>query len=272
MLAASLSTTLLKAVVGRGSGPSWQARSRAERLRRSPRATRPAIAAAAGVTIVLTMMFVRRAQPAPSLCGARRSCVALLVGLDRVLPRACTTSPTSSPASLLGAFWVLARAGRLRPGAARPRPVEPLSHAGAPTSASWRWCSTRSRSRTSTRSARWSSAAPREPRAGRSRPGSRPRSRTRAARWPSAAAVAGAELVIVCGGDGTVRDGVRRARRHRHPRRRRPRRHRQPAGPQPRHPALPAGRARRRAATARTARSTWSGSPATASGTTSTSW
>jgi hypothetical protein len=69
------------------------------------------------------------------------------------------------------------------------------------------------------------------------------------------AAINGAGLVLVCGGDGTVRTvcaelagtGVSRG----------PSWHRQPAGPQPQHPALPPGRHRRRS-TARTGRSTWS--------------
>ena len=170
----------------------------------------------------------------------------------------------------VGAFWVLVGLRRLPPGAARQGPARRSAPRCRPPG-SWRWSSTRSRSRTSPPSGRWSSAAPRRP-AGRRRPGTPRPSRTRAARWPRTAAISGAELVHRLRRRRHRPHGVRRARRHRRLGRRRPGRHRQPAGPQPRHPALPAGRRRRGAQRPGPGHRPGQGLRRRASARTSTSW
>ena len=82
MLAASLSTALLKARRER-KRPVWQDPVTTLSSYSFPSGHATGIAAAAGVTIVLSMMFVRR-RNLRRLCGLAVGVRALLVGLDRV--------------------------------------------------------------------------------------------------------------------------------------------------------------------------------------------
>ena len=205
MIATPLATTALKWLVGRDR-PEWQEpvdllgqprvplRARVADRRRSP-----------GIVIVLVTMLVRRAI-VRRLASTAAVLVALVVAADRVLLGRHYRHRRGRRRAARRRRWCCSgwrSTARCR--AATPQSAEPLARtvpAGrtlavilnpikvedvGPVPRRW--------------SARW-----RRRRAGRSRCGTSRPSRTPAPAWPTTPRVAGADLVLVCGGDGTVRE------------------------------------------------------------------
>ena len=199
MVGAAATTSLLKAFFRRRR-PVWEEPVTALTSYSFPSGHASGIAAAAGVAIVLSLLLVRRRSLRRLLCAAALG-LALLVGLDRIFLGVHNVSDVVAGWAV-GAFWVLAASVVYSP-APRSRPQEEfvtpvprtrqlavvlnpikvedetvfrvmVEHAavdagwGAPT---------------------WYTTTVEDP--GRA--------------MAEAAAISGAELVLVCGGDGTVR-------------------------------------------------------------------
>jgi YegS/Rv2252/BmrU family lipid kinase len=199
MLAAALTTWGLKTVVAR-KRPHWQDPVTTLSSYSFPSGHATGIAAAAGVTIVLSMMFVRRRNLRRTLCVLAVA-IAVLVGLDRVFLGVHNASDVLAGFAV-GAFWVFVGLVVYHP-APRTKPVEDFA-TPVPTSRAlavvlnpikvedvdvFRAMVERSAAAAGWSKPSWYTTTVEDP--GRS--------------MAEAAAISGAELVIVCGGDGTVR-------------------------------------------------------------------
>ena len=268
MLGASLTTYFLKGVLQRRR-PVWPDPVTTLSSFSFPSGHATGIAAAAGVMIVLTLMLVRRR-------GQRRR-----AGRDRARRWRCWSGSTGSSSGVhnpsdvvagfaVGAFWVLAGERGLPPVPPAPPPGS-VQHPAADLQAARRGAQPDQGGGRRPPSGRWSSSA--RAAAGLGRAGVVHHDR----RGPGPLDGRGRR-------DLRRRDGAGvRRRRHRAHRLRRARRHRRlgrhrarpapatcwPATSASRCSCRPRSRSR---CTARTGRSTWSRSPATASATTSTSW
>ncbi|HYO38749.1 MAG TPA: diacylglycerol kinase family protein [Nocardioidaceae bacterium] len=199
MLAAALTTYVLKRVLERRR-PVWEDPVTTLASFSFPSGHATGIAAAAGVVIVLALMLVRRR-------GVRRLLyvvalgLALLVGLDRVLLGVHNPSDVLAGWAV-GAFWVCVGTLAYHP-APRPRAQEAFS-TPVPTSKQlavvlnpvkvedaevFRTMVEHSAAAAGWGKPTWYTTTVEDP--GRS--------------MAEAAAISGAELVLVCGGDGTVR-------------------------------------------------------------------
>jgi YegS/Rv2252/BmrU family lipid kinase len=199
MLAASLTTWALKAVVER-KRPVWQDPVTTLSSYSFPSGHATGIAAGAGVTIVLAMMFVRRRNLRRSLCVLAVA-VAVLVGLDRIFLGVHNASDVLAGFAV-GAFWVLVGLVVYHP-APRTKSLEEFT-TPLPTTRqlavvlnpikvedveAFRAMVERSAAAAGWARPSWYTTSVEDP--GRS--------------MAEAAAISGAEMVIVCGGDGTVR-------------------------------------------------------------------
>jgi YegS/Rv2252/BmrU family lipid kinase len=199
MTAASLSAYLLKGVLQR-KRPVWRDPVTTLTSFSFPSGHATGIAAAAGVVIVLTGLLVRRRALRRLLYVAAVG-VALLVGLDRIFLGVHNPSDVLA-GYCLGAFWVLFGLLVFDP-AARPKPREAFS-TPVPTSrtlavilnpikvddvAAFRAMVDAAAEGAGWNTPTWHTTTVEDP--GRS--------------MAEQAAVDGAELVLVCGGDGTVR-------------------------------------------------------------------
>ena len=199
MLGASLTTFALKGVVERHR-PVWPDPVTTLTSYSFPSGHATGIAAAAGVAIVLALMFVRRRQ-LRRLIIVGALAVALLVGLDRIFLGVHNTSDVIAGYAV-GAFWVLLGLVVYSP-MARPKPAEALV-TPVPTSKqlavvlnpakvedadAFRVMVERRADETGWGAPAWYTTSIEDP--GRS--------------MAESAAISGAEMVIVCGGDGTVR-------------------------------------------------------------------
>ena len=199
MLAASLTTYFLKGALQR-KRPVWPDPIRTLGSFSFPSGHATGIAAAAGVAIVLTLLLVRRRRLRRLLYAAAIG-LALLVGLDRIFLGVHNPSDVVAGFAV-GTFWVLVGLVVYHP-APRTRPQEAFS-TPVPTSrklaailnpdkvedeAAFRALVDRSAAEAGWSAPTWYTTTVED--TGRS--------------MAEDAAVAGAELVLVCGGDGTVR-------------------------------------------------------------------
>jgi YegS/Rv2252/BmrU family lipid kinase len=199
MLAAGLTTFLLKAVLHRHR-PVWPDPVTTLKSYSFPSGHATGIAAAAGVAIVLALMFVRRRQ-LRRLIIVGAVAVALLVGLDRIFLGVHNSSDVVAGYAV-GAFWVLVGLVVYSP-MARPKPTEAfvtpvptsrqlavvLNPAKVEDAFAFRAMVEQRAAETGWGAPAWHTTTIEDP--GRS--------------MAEAAAISGAEMVIVCGGDGTVR-------------------------------------------------------------------
>jgi len=199
MLGASLTTYYLKGVLERRR-PVWDEPVTTLSSYSFPSGHATGIAAAAGVAIVLAMALVRRSGPRRAII-ATAVALALLVGLDRVFLGVHNPSDVLAGFAV-GAFWVLA-VGAVYPPFPPTRPLDefqtplPTTHQLAvvlnPTKIEdpvvFRSMVERGAAAAGWAVAGWYTTTIEDP--GRS--------------MAEDAAIAGAELVLVCGGDGTVR-------------------------------------------------------------------
>jgi YegS/Rv2252/BmrU family lipid kinase len=199
MLAASLTTYFLKGVLQR-KRPVWPDPVTTLSSFSFPSGHATGIAAAAGVMVVLAFAFVRRG-------AARRALVllavglALLVGLDRIFLGVHNPSDVLAGFGV-GAFWVLVGVV-VYPPVPRPRPQEDfltpvpttkqlavvLNPIKVEDATAFRAMVERSAAEAGWARPTWYTTTVEDP--GRS--------------MAEDAAIAGAEMVLVCGGDGTVR-------------------------------------------------------------------
>jgi YegS/Rv2252/BmrU family lipid kinase len=199
MLAAGLTTYVLKAVVRRGR-PVWRDPVTTLSSFAFPSGHATGIAAAAGVLIVLATILVRRRQLRRTLYLIAVG-VALLVGLDRVFLGVHHVSDVLAGYAV-GGFWVLLGTVVYHP-APRTRQQEAFS-TPVPTTkqlavvlnpikvedaVTFRAMVDRSAAEAGWGQPTWYATTIEDP--GRS--------------MAEEAAIAGAEMVLVCGGDGTVR-------------------------------------------------------------------
>jgi YegS/Rv2252/BmrU family lipid kinase len=199
MLVTGLSTYLLKGLLQRGR-PVWPHPVTTQSSWSFPSGHAASIAAAVGVTIVLTLMFVRRRQLRRTITVLAVG-VGLLVGLDRVFLGVHNVSDVLAGYAL-GGFWVLVGLVVYSP-MARPKQLEAFTNP-VPTSrqlavvlnpvkvedaVAFRALVEQSAAVTGWGSPAWYTTTIEDP--GRS--------------MAESAAISGAEMVIVCGGDGTVR-------------------------------------------------------------------
>ena len=199
MLGASLTTYLLKGLLRRDR-PVWPDPVTTERAFSFPSGHATGIGAAAGVVIVLTLLLVRRRELRRLLYAGALG-VALLVGLDRVFLGVHHPSDVVAGWAV-GATWVLLGTVVYSP-APRPKAQEEFS-TPLPTTrklavvlnpikvedvAVFRSMVEHSAAAAGWGRPSWHTTTVDDP--GRS--------------MAEAAAISGAELVIVCGGDGTVR-------------------------------------------------------------------
>jgi YegS/Rv2252/BmrU family lipid kinase len=199
MLAASLTTYFMKGVLQR-KRPVWTDPVTTLTSFSFPSGHATGIAAAAGVVIVLAAVLVRRRAVRRLLCVLALG-LALLVGLDRVFLGVHNPSDVLAGYAV-GAFWVLVAVVVYHP-APRPRPQEAFP-TPVPTSkqlavvlnpikvedaGAFRAMVERSAAGAGWGRPTWYTTRVEDP--GRS--------------MAEDAAIAGAELVLVCGGDGTVR-------------------------------------------------------------------
>jgi YegS/Rv2252/BmrU family lipid kinase len=199
MLLASLTTWYLKGVLHRHR-PVWPDPVQTLTSYSFPSGHATGIAAAAGVVLVLSGLLVRRRGLRLTLCGVALA-VALLVGLDRIFLGVHNVSDVLAGYAV-GGFWVTAGAAayspapRQRPRAALPTPVPTtrqlavvLNPVKVADVDAFRAMVERSAERAGWQPPTWYETTVED--TGRS--------------MAEAAAIAGAELVLVCGGDGTVR-------------------------------------------------------------------
>jgi YegS/Rv2252/BmrU family lipid kinase len=199
MLLASLSTTLMKGVLRRRR-PVWDDPVTTLSSYSFPSGHASGIAAAAGVVIVLTMLLVRRRGPRRWLYGAALA-LALLVGLDRVFLGVHNPSDVVAGWAV-GAFWVFlgtvvyhpaprppAQAGFSTPLPTTKKLAVILNPVKVEEATAFRAMVERSASAAGWSAPTWYTTTVED--TGRS--------------MAEAAAISGAELVLVCGGDGTVR-------------------------------------------------------------------
>ncbi len=199
MLAAGLSTFFLKGLLHRDR-PVWSEPVTTLKSYSFPSGHATGIAAAAGVMIVLTLVFVRRRQ-LRRLLVATALAVALLVGLDRIFLGVHNTTDVLAGYAV-GTFWVLVGLVVYSP-VARPKPLEAFT-TPVPTSrqlavilnpikvedaVAFRAMVEQRAAETGWGQPAWYTTTVEDP--GRS--------------MAESAAISGAETVIVCGGDGTVR-------------------------------------------------------------------
>jgi YegS/Rv2252/BmrU family lipid kinase len=199
MMAAGLSTLFLKGLLHRDR-PHWSEPVTTLKSYSFPSGHATGIASAAGVAIVLTLMFVRRRQ-LRRLLVAITLAVVLLVGLDRIFLGVHNTTDVLAGYAV-GAFWVLVGLVVYSP-VARPKPLEAFT-TPVPTSrqlavvlnpikvedaVAFRAMVEQRAAETGWGSPAWYTTTVEDP--GRS--------------MAESAAISGAEMVIVCGGDGTVR-------------------------------------------------------------------
>jgi YegS/Rv2252/BmrU family lipid kinase len=199
MLGASLTTYLLKGVLQRRR-PVWVDPVTTLTSFSFPSGHATGIAAAAGVVVVLALLLVRRRGLRRVLYAVAVG-LALLVGLDRIFLGVHNLSDVVAGWSV-GAFWVLAGAVVYPPGR-RSRPPEDFS-TPVPTTKqlavvlnpvkvedadAFRAMVEQSAADGGWGAPTWYTTTVEDP--GRS--------------MAEAAAISGAELVLVCGGDGTVR-------------------------------------------------------------------
>ena len=191
------STVLLKWLVGR-ERPDYALATLSDGS--FPSGHSSSIACAAGVTLVLATLFVRRRSQRRLVVGLVGS-VAFVVGLDRLLLGVHWPSDVVAGFAL-GALWVLAAAALADP-TPRPASVEPMPNARPGTRhlavilnpikvddpAAFRALVDRRAADLGWSEPEWFETTVEDP--GRS--------------MAHAAAIADAELVVVCGGDGTVR-------------------------------------------------------------------
>jgi YegS/Rv2252/BmrU family lipid kinase len=199
MLATGLSSLLLKVLLRR-QRPVWPHAVTTLKSYAFPSGHAAGIAAAAGVAIVLTLVFVRRRQVRRLLVTVA-ILVALLVGLDRVLLGVHHTTDVLAGYAV-GAFWVLVGLVVYSP-VARPKPFEAfvtpvptsrqlavvLNPVKVEDAVAFRAMVEQRAAATGWGSPAWYTTTVEDP--GRS--------------MAESAAISGAEMVIVCGGDGTVR-------------------------------------------------------------------
>jgi YegS/Rv2252/BmrU family lipid kinase len=199
MLVTGLSTYLLKGLLHR-ERPVWPHPITTQSSWSFPSGHAAGIAAAVGVTIVLTVMFVRRRQLRRTLIVVAVA-IGLLVGLDRVFLGVHNVSDVLAGYAL-GAFWVLVGLVVYSP-MARPKQLEAFT-TPVPTSrqlavvlnpikvedaVAFRALVEQSAAVAGWGLPAWYATTIEDP--GRS--------------MAESAAISGAEMVIVCGGDGTVR-------------------------------------------------------------------
>ena len=200
MLAAGLSTYFLKGLLHRDR-PVWSEPVTTLKSYSFPSGHATGIAAAAGVMIVLTLVFVRRRQ-LRRLLVATALAVALLVGSGPDLPR-CAQHHRRARRLRGGrrsGCWSDSSSTRRWP---RPKPLEAFT---TPVPTSRQLAVILNPIKVEDAVAFRAMVEQRAAETGwGSRPGTPPPSRTPAARWPSRPRSPGAEIVIVCGGDGTVR-------------------------------------------------------------------
>jgi YegS/Rv2252/BmrU family lipid kinase len=199
MLGASLTTYLLKGVLQR-KRPVWPDPVTTLTSFSYPSGHATGIAAAAGVMIVLTMLLVRRRALRRTLYAVATG-LALLVGLDRIFLGVHNPSDVLAGFGV-GAFWVLFGmvvyhpAPRLRPHQDFTTPVPTtkrlaviLNPSKVEDSDAFRAMVERSAADAGWDQPTWYTTTVEDP--GRS--------------MAEDAAISGAEMVLVCGGDGTVR-------------------------------------------------------------------
>ncbi len=199
MLAASLSTDLLKVVLQRRR-PVWSDPVTTLASYSFPSGHATGIAAAAGVVIVLVTLLVRRRRVRRLLYGAALA-LALLVGLDRIFLGVHNPSDVVAGYAV-GAFWVFLGtvvfhpAPRTRPQAAFKTPVPTtkqlaviLNPIKVEDPDAFRAMVERSAADAGWERPVWYTTTVEDP--GHS--------------MAEEAAISGAEMVLVCGGDGTVR-------------------------------------------------------------------
>jgi YegS/Rv2252/BmrU family lipid kinase len=199
MLLAGLTTDLLKTLLRRHR-PIWQEPVTTLSSYSFPSGHASGIASAAGVVIVLTMMLVRRRGLRQWLYVGALG-LALLVGLDRILLGVHNPSDVVAGWAV-GGFWVLVGTAAYHP-APRTRPQQEFATAVPATRQlavilnpikvedplAFRAMVERSADDAGWGAPTWYTTTVEDP--GRS--------------MAEAAAISGAELVLVCGGDGTVR-------------------------------------------------------------------
>ena len=199
MLLAALTTLLLKSLVHRDR-PVWVDPIHTLRSYSFPSGHATGIAAAAGVVLVLSALLVRRQGPRRTL-AVLAVAVALLVGLDRVMLGVHNTSDVVAGFAV-GGFWVLLGAAVFDP-ATRTRTPEEFATPVPATrqlavvlnpvkvldAEAFRAMVERRAEDAGWSAPTWYSTTIEDP--GRS--------------MAEHAAIEGAELVLVCGGDGTVR-------------------------------------------------------------------
>ena len=199
MLAAGLSTWLLKVLLHR-ERPQWAEPITTLKSYSFPSGHATGIAAAAGVMIVLALVFVRRRQLRRLLVTIALA-VALLVGLDRIFLGVHNTTDVLAGYAV-GTFWVLIGLVVYSP-VARPKPVEAfvtpvptnrqlavvLNPIKVEDAVAFRAMVEQRAAETGWGLPAWYTTTVEDP--GRS--------------MAESAAISGAEMVIVCGGDGTVR-------------------------------------------------------------------
>ena len=199
MLVASLSTYLLKQALHRNR-PVWDDPVTTLRSYSYPSGHATGIAAAAGVTTVLVTMFVRRRGLRRTLVGAALA-LALLVGLDRVFLGVHNPSDVVAGYAV-GVFWVLVGAVVYHPA---PR-LGPVSTFSTPVPTTRKLSVVLNPVKVESVEAFRTMVERMAEESGWGRPTWRYTTVEDTGRsMAEKAAIEGAEMVLVCGGDGTVR-------------------------------------------------------------------